>query len=91
MHAEHTENSDYSPVMTTVVFGPGEVTAMVNVSIIDDTVLEEDEMFSATLTSDQPNVVVQANSSNAVVTIRDYDRKSYYRWHVNQYHLHTQV
>ena len=58
---------------------------MVNVSITDDEVLEEDETFSATLTSDLPNVVVQADSSNAVVTIRDNDRESY-RWHVNHAH-----
>ena len=81
----YSETSDYDPITRTVVFGPGETTATVDVPITDDEILEDIETFSATLTSDLPNVVVQADNSNADITIGDNDRESY-RWHVNHAH-----
>ena len=45
------------------------------VPITDDFTLEDLENFSATLTSQLPNVIVSDNSSNADITIIDDDRE----------------
>ena len=66
---------DYSPVIETVFFGPGETSKTVTVPVTDDDILEDDETFTATLMSDRPNVIVDTDSSNADVTIFDNDRK----------------
>ena len=65
-----------------VVFASGQTTATLDVPITNDMVLEEDEMFSATLMSQEPNVMVQDANSNADITIFDDDRKLFhqYRW-----------
>ena len=68
-----TETSDYNRTEITVEFQPGNVTQTVNVPIVDDTVLEGLEAFSATLIPNQPNVVVPDESSNANITIIDDD------------------
>ena len=66
---------DYSPVIETVFFGPGETSKTVTVPIADDVTLEDDEIFTGTLMSDRLNVIVDPNRSNADVTIFDNDRK----------------
>ena len=57
-----------------VTFGPGETTASVSVSIVDDSNIEDTEMFSATLTTTDSNVVI-GSADTATVTILDDDRK----------------
>ena len=66
---------NYTPVITNVVFASGQTTATLDVPITNDMVLEEDEMFSATLVSQEPNIIVQGASSNADITIVNDDRK----------------
>ena len=58
-----------------VVFASGQTTTTVDVTITDDTVLEEDEIFTATLMSQEPNVIIQDANSNADISIFDDDRK----------------
>ena len=58
-----------------MVFASGQTTAIVDITITNDMVLEEDEMFSATLVSQEPNIIVQGASSNADITIVNDDRK----------------
>ena len=58
----------------TVTFLPGETTASVSVSIVDDSNIEDTERFSATLTG-VSNVVI-GNDDTATITILDDDRKS---------------
>ena len=58
----------------TVTFLSGESTASVSVSIVDDSNIEDTEMFTATLTG-VSNVVI-GNDDTATVTILDDDRKS---------------
>ena len=58
----------------TVTFLPGESTASVSVSIVDDSNIEDTEKFSATLTA-VSNVVI-GNDDTATITILDDDRKS---------------
>ena len=73
-------------------FNPGEYFKEIDVSIVDDEVLEDLEMFSATLTSYEPNVVVEEFSDRAIVSIVDEDREyldfvsTLYR---DTYNIHT--
>ena len=54
-----------------VTFSAGVVTVRVSVTIIDDREIEEDETFSAVLSTSQPNVVI--NNTTATVNIVDFD------------------
>ena len=47
---------DYTATTKTVVFGPEESSKNVSVAIKDDDVLEESEVFFATLTTSDPKV-----------------------------------
>ena len=58
----------------TVTFLSGETTASVSVSIVDDSNIEDTEMFSATLTA-VSNVVI-GSADTATITILDDDRTS---------------
>ena len=58
----------------TVTFQPGESTASVSVSIVNDSNIEATEMFSATLTA-VSNVVIGIDDT-AIVTILDDDCES---------------
>ena len=66
--------SDFASVTMTVTFLPGESTASVSVSIVDDSNIEDTERFSATLTA-VSNVVI-GNDDTATIIILDDDRKS---------------
>ena len=61
-----------------MVFGPGETTQTVDIAIDDDAILEDTELFTASLVSDQSNVMVVANASNAEISILDNDRECNY-------------
>ena len=70
-----TDGSDFGPVTETLTFVPGQTTASVSVSIVEDSNIEDTEMFSATLTTTDSNVVIGADT--ATVTILDDDREYY--------------
>ena len=70
-----TDGSDFEPVSETVTFLPGETTASVRVPIVGDSNIEDTEMFSATLTTTDSNVVI--GDDTATVTILDDDRECY--------------
>ena len=74
------DGSDFEPVSETVTFLPGETTAPVSVSIVDDSNIEDTEMFSATLTTMDSNVVIGSDDT-ATVTILDDDRECYFVSH----------
>ena len=57
------------------MFEPGETIATVDIPIEDDDILEDTEMFTASLFSDLPNVLVFENASVAGISIFDNDRK----------------
>ena len=61
----------------TVTFLPEQTTASVSVSIVDDSNIEDTEMFSATLTTTDSNVVI-GDDDTATVTILDNDREYYF-------------
>ena len=61
-----------------MVFGPGETSQTVDIAIEDDSILEDTELFTASLVSDQSNVMVVANASNAEISILDNDRECNY-------------
>ena len=64
---------DFTIVSTTVEFGPGEDSVPVNIPITDDAVPEGVEVFTATLMSNAPNVVV--SGSEATITILENDQR----------------
>ncbi|CAI8024993.1 Extracellular matrix protein FRAS1, partial [Geodia barretti] len=66
------DDMDFTIVSTTVEFGPGEDSVPVNISITDDAVPEGVEVFTATLMSNAPNVVV--SGSEATITILENDQ-----------------
>ena len=74
-----TDVSDFVPVTETLTFVPGQTTASVSVSIVGYSNIEDTEMFSATLTTTDSNVVIGADT--ATVTILDDDREYYFVSH----------
>ena len=58
-----------------VTFAPGQTVASVDVPITNEITIESTEMFSATLTTSQSNVVIGAAA--ATVTIMDDDGMSF--------------
>ena len=64
--------------MGNVEFMPEEESIEVTVPIVNNDIEEGDEIFLALLESDEPNVIVAADASNASITIFDEDRESYY-------------
>ena len=81
--------SDYISTTMDVTFDPGATTASVTVQIIDDTYIEENEIFSAFLTSSESNVVIGDDMAN--VTIVDDDGESHYHPSSHCYFLFFRV
>ena len=68
----YTAGSDYNdPVVTTVIFGPGVTRATYPVPIVDDSNIEDTEIFTASLSTTESNVNIGDNT--ATVTILDDD------------------
>ena len=63
-------------VSTTLMFGPGEVRKEVTIPISDDTVPEQAEVFTATLMSTEPNVVVDAGEATVTILENDHGNTS---------------
>ena len=66
-----TAGSDYSPVTRIVTFPSGVNTASLSISIMDDSIVEPTELFSARLITTEPNVVIGGDT--ATITIQDND------------------
>ena len=67
-----TAGSDYNdPVVTTVTFGSGQTSASYPVPILDDTNIENTEIFTATLSTTESGVNI--GDDTATVTILDDD------------------
>ena len=59
--------------MGNILFESGETSKTVEVSIENDLVLEDIEMFTATIASDMPNVLIDGSSGEAEIAIIDND------------------
>ena len=57
--------TDFTSVTRTVIFNVGVVSARVEVTILDDTAIENTETFTASLTTTEGNVVI----TNAIATV----------------------
>ena len=68
-----TANEDYSPVNDDLIITPEQQPSelCVEVVIMNDTILEFNETFSVSITTDEPGVIV--NGSETIVTIFDND------------------
>ena len=69
----YTAGSDFTSSPTVVTFLPGETSAQVQVPITDDSILEDTENFSATLSTTDSNIVF--GDDTAFVTILDNNGK----------------
>ena len=69
-----TGGTDYGGVASTVTFESGDTEQFVDITIVNDAVLEGVEMFTATLTTDDSNVDISSNDT-AFITIVDDDSK----------------
>lgn len=74
-HSFPTEERDYIDHTVTLTFQPGEVQMLVDVAITDDDVLEGQEMFTATLTTEDSNVNTPSDSDTVTVIIKEHDCK----------------
>ena len=66
---------DYVSESYNVTFHAGETDVTLNISIIDDDILENDENFIVTVTLIPINVVIASNTGYSTVTIMDNDGK----------------
>ena len=67
---------DYIPVSRSLTFNAAVTTQMVEVSIIDDHIVEHSEIINLTLGSTNPAVIL--NPSTSTITIEDVDSKLLY-------------
>jgi hypothetical protein len=63
--------SDFSPLIETLTFFPGETSKSLVISITQDTMCEEEETFFVGLRSSDPNVVLGGVNTSAVVITDD--------------------
>ena len=81
-HFYSTEGNDYIPVSENLTFDPqGSLQECLDISLVNDTVYEEDEMYSVFLVNNNPNVVIRPAS--ATVTIIDEDGQCF-RMHLSK-------
>ena len=67
----HTVGDDFAPTTMTVTFQPGETSVIVPVPILDDSLIEPTEVFSASLSTTDSTVTV--GDDTATVDILDND------------------
>ena len=65
----HTDGLDYTAISENLVFNAAVSSQMVTIPILGDFIVEQSEMFTLALTSDDPAVIFNPSSSN--VTIED--------------------
>lgn len=70
--ADATAGLDYTAVSTTVTFAAGDLSETVNVPILDDSLNEGNEQFTASLTNPSDGAALGANAL-ATVTITDFE------------------
>ena len=67
-----TAGFDYTSIS---MFDPGSTMATVRIPIIDNIVMESDEVFTATVSTTDPNVIII--NDTATITILDNDGRRY--------------
>ena len=67
------DGSDFNSISMQITFGPEQLSAAVQVPIVNDTIIENTEMFTATLSTAEINVMIIDDT--ATVTIIDNDGK----------------
>ena len=67
--------SDFNDSPLTLIFSPGDTTQLALIPIIDDTVIENPELFNLLLTSSDPSAVT-SGSNSSVIIVEDYRNDS---------------
>jgi hypothetical protein len=69
------EPQDYTSLTSlTVTFAADEAKQCVNVTITNDTIVENNETFYVIMTTNNPNVTVNENRKNLTITITNDDK-----------------
>ena len=66
-----TAGSDYQTAVGTLVFGPGEISQTITVSLLDDTAFEGDETFVVNLSSADPTILGMPTMARVTITEDD--------------------
>ena len=66
---------DYTSGPYSVILPAGEISVPFNISVNDDNIFEDSEIFMLTINSSLPNDVVSGNPDQATVIIMDNDCK----------------
>ena len=66
---------DYASGPYSVILPAGEISVPFNISVNDDNIFEDSEIFMLTINSSLPNDVVSGNPDQATVIIMDNDCK----------------
>ena len=74
-HSFPTDGVDYTNHTVTLTFQPGETQLFVDVTIVDDDILEDVEIFTVILTTGNSNVDTPSDTDTTTVTITDDDSK----------------
>ena len=83
--------NDYRAGVYTVTIPVNITLQRMNISVCNDIVLEVDEQFSVTILSNShPDNVTIGNPSQAIVTIEDNNRKSFYTYILSQF-MHIDI
>ena len=75
VHSFPTDGVDYTNHTVTLAFQPGEKQLFVDMTIVDDDILEGVEIFTVTLTTGDSNVDIPSDNDTATITITDDDSK----------------
>ena len=67
----YADGDDYEVLQANLVFEPATTQQCRNISIVDDTALESDEVFSVNLTTVDLSVVLRPNTSTVVIIDND--------------------
>ena len=67
----HTDGLDYTAVSENLIFNAAVSTQVMTISILGDFIVEHSEIFTLTLMSTDPAVILNPSSSN--ITIKDLD------------------
>ena len=73
-HSSYADGQDFTGVTMTVTFGVGQTSASVDVPIIDDSDIEDSELFRGLLSTTDSGVTIGADTADVTILDRDGER-----------------
>ncbi len=81
-----TSGSDFTATSGTLTFKPGNLSKLINISIINDSIYEPDQNFTITLSNPSSNVIIGSPGS-ATITIKDDDNAPSIKFQSQSYNV----